>query len=202
MKPVKLVFQFKGERDYVHGTDMYNQMNVSLVRDFGMRDVHNLNFSIHRTTRSNLILSLVQGDEEQAEPMPVARMLFQNESRAWRLIATEDKSIVTSRQSYDEMPVQRAAIFNRDRSTLRVEERLGYSDIELWVSQNKRLLQLMFPEQTGQWWFVKGEFSSYTKTSSYGYSELRLLRNFNFRLTKSEITVDGISCGFIYFSMT
>ncbi len=202
MKPVKLALEFKGERDYVQGPDIYNGMNLALIRDFGMRDVRDLSLSIHRMTGSNLILSLLQRDEEPVEQRPVARMAFHNESRAWKLIATEDETVVTARKSYNEEPVQRAAIFNRDRSALRVEERLDYSDIELWVSQNKRLLQLMFPERTGKWLFVRGEFSRYTNTSTYSYSELRLLHNFNFRLTKSEITVDGISCGFIYFSMT
>jgi hypothetical protein len=201
MKSVKLALEFKGERDYVHGTDLFNRMNLALIRDFGMRDVRDLSLSIHRMTGSNLILSLLQRDEEPVEQRPIARMAFHNESRAWKLIATEDETVVTARKSYNEEPVQRAAIFNRDRSALRVEERLDYSDIELWVSQNKRLLQLMYPERTGQWLFVRGEFSRYTHTSTYGYSELRLLHNFNFRLTKSEITVDGISCGFIYFSM-
>lgn len=201
MTPVKLALEFKGERDYVQGPDIYNGMNLALIRDFDMGDIRDLNFSIHQFTGSNLLLSLLKRDEEPTNRKPIARLTFWNESRAWKLIATNDDTVVSARKSYSEEPVQRAAIFNRDRSELRIEEQLGYSDIELWVSQNKILLQLMFPDKEGKWLFVKGEFDRFTGKSAYGYSELRLLHNFNFRLTKSEVVVDGVSRGFVYFSM-
>ena len=198
---VELALEFKGEREYVQGPDIFNGMNRALTREFGMRDICDLNFSIHRLTGSNLVLSLLKREEELTVQQPVARLAFRSGEHAWKLIANEDRTAVTARKPYSEEPVHCCSIFDRDRSALRIEKQLDYSDIELWVSQNKRLLQLLFPDQKGKWLFVKGEFDRYTEASAYSYSELHLLHNFNFRLTKSEVIVDGISRGFIFFSM-
>jgi hypothetical protein len=202
MAPVKFRPEFKGERNYVQGPDIYDAMCLALTRDFGMHGVRDLNLSIHQKTGSNLVFSLLRRDEEAAGAKPIARLTFCSDDGFWKLVATDDQSPVTSRKPYSEEAVQRNGVFYPNRGALRVETRLEYSDIELWVSQNKRLLQLMFPDRKGKWWFVKGEFDRYSAASDYDYSELRLLHNFNFRLTKSEIVVDGVRRGFVYFSMT
>ncbi|KQW22303.1 hypothetical protein ASC80_02605 [Afipia sp. Root123D2] len=203
MAPVKFVASFKGERDYIQGPDIFDGMNAALIRDFQVPDAIDIKFTIHRVVRSGLSLVLSEKQQESATQSKVAAtLLFRSGGKAWRLSALEDDVPVTDRRVYDEEPIRKVSVFDHDRSALRIERVLPYSDIELWVAQNKLLLERKFSERAGKWWFVQGEFGVYSLNSNYEVVELRLLHNFNFRLTKSEIMVDGISRGFIYFSMT
>jgi len=203
MALVSFIASFKGARDYIQGPDIFDGMNASLIRDFNMLDVTDIKFAIHRVVRSGLSLVLSGKQQESAAQSGAAATLaFRSAGRAWGLSAFEDSAPVTERRPYDEEPIRSIGVFDPERSALRIERRLPYSDIELWVAQNKLLLERKFPERAGKWWFVQGEFGAYSLNSDYEVVELRLLHNFNFRLTKSEVTVNGVSRGFIYFSMT
>jgi hypothetical protein len=202
MAPVRLELEFKGARDYAHGTDIYNGMNRALVEKFGMLDISDIRFSIHRMTSSHLDLLMLPDSQLEAGSKPVALMSFQSGARAFKLVAVEAGIPIVTRRPYSEEAVEQEAVFDRDGATLRVQKQLAYSDIELWVSQNKILLQRLFTDRQGKWLFVKSEFDRYSYRTWYRNSNLRLLHNFNFRFTKSEVIVDEVLRGFIYFSMT
>ncbi|WP_150048056.1 MULTISPECIES: hypothetical protein [Methylomonas] len=74
-----------------------------------------------------------------------------------------------------------------------------FSFIETLVSMNKYLHQQLFPDAVGKWIFTRIDLDQESDAQS-GLA-LLLKHNLNYRLTKSEILLDGKRLGDIYFSL-
>lgn len=201
MKQARLTPCFKGERDYIHGTDVFDGLNLLIAEEFGFAGAQDLRFAVHRVIRSDLDVVLHSHGEAEAGPEACATLTFSHQGSRWKLSAAETGAKVDCRYPYDESGIASACQFDAVAKSAVIRAPLKVTDIELWVSANKVLLQHLFPETQGKWWFVKAEIDGYTRSHAYREVELTLVHNFNLRLTKTSVLVDGVKRGFIYFSM-
>jgi len=189
-----MLFRFKGDRNYVHGTDLFN----GLVTHFGTCSLKNIRFSIHSFIAVlGCRLSVVDVDE-QLEPAEVSCVLeADGHEYALSIQADPELDAPLERYDYDETAITSLCVLGEDALTLEGES--PHSFIETIVSMNKHMHQQLFPEAKGKWIFTKLELDAYEDVRNQ--LRLHLKHNFSFKLTKTEILADGVSLGHIYFSL-
>jgi len=193
-----LCFGYKGGRDYVHGTDIFNK----LAGLFDLDSQTPLSISFHKIIRSpSLLLSYSsrKQDLSEGEGEKVAHGFFDKggERTHFVLAEVDPGDCPGESRPYDEQSIA-------DRSTIEGQRVLisdlgEYSFIENVVALNKHLLQTLFPDKDGKWLFTRVELEGVP--SDDGSIELELLHNLNFKLTKTQVVCGGAPAGNIYFTM-
>lgn len=198
MTDVLLNLRFKGDRDYLHGTDMFNETMTCLQSEFGPDCLHDIDFSIHHLARSQLSM---HGQPPSAGIDPVAVCAFTTSTGRHRKYLVETDEPVGSRYAYpeDEMVKTMEMDLNVRQGILR--ETTSYSDIEVWVAMTKALHYQVFPNLVGKWMFVRGRFTRYVGKTQANEQKIVISSCFNDKFTRSEILNDGVKAGDIYFSI-
>lgn len=193
-------FCFKGDRTYVHGTDMLNTFirEADLATDFQQAS---LDFTIHKIARHKLIL--VFPDAVSAEMEPHANLYVSAGDTRLRYTYVESDQEVDCRYEYDEDSIVRAADYNGEGKEITLSEFDKYTTIEKIVALNKGLLQKLFPGVPGKWYFTRIRLSSIDCLNEAATAPIKVAfrKNFNFKLTASRIFIDGNEVGEINFSL-
>jgi hypothetical protein len=194
-KKESLEFSFKGTRNYVHGTDIYNKM-IDLLKD----DLLNKNFdlSFHGIAKNNINLSEIKPDDESL--LKFVCKYTNNDLGKKVLFATEDNTTIISRYDYPEDDICRLSELNIERQEVLLNSNSSFSFIENSVALNKYLLETLFPNVNGKWYFTRLQLRN-IPTNKFYPLKLLLKANFNFKLTKTEIFISDKSVGYIYFSL-
>ena len=74
-RPVTLDFCFKGDRTYVHGTDLYTAITKFLAQN-GMTELSAIDMTIHQICRTNLSGEWVVASQNQTAPKAAAVFRF------------------------------------------------------------------------------------------------------------------------------
>lgn len=189
---IDLDFCFKGSRKYVHGTDIFTKLT-----EIYNCDIKNIDIAFHGITVNNMTFSSEK--QESAEVKVTFRSLY-NDARI-KLFGIENDSKVNCRYEYLEEKIV-------DNSTVDIEEKsillnvaAVYSFIEHIVAMNKALIEDLYPEVNGKWYFTRLQLKE--NINMYDISSLKLVlkTNFQFKLTKTAILVNKKEVGFIYFSL-
>jgi hypothetical protein len=194
--PKRLEFRFKGDRDYIHGTDIFN----ALVGVHPPADVRNVHFTIHglvRTPRCELYqadsreaVSVLQGIKVHAsfDLLGVTQWLALRESSA---------SGSVRRYEYAEDRVT-ALCDVRDHLVV-LNRHSPFTFIETVVAMNKHLHLTEFSDAVGKWLFTCIDLKRGCDARE-GIS-LQIGRDVNYRLTRAEIVLYGQVIGNICFSL-
>jgi hypothetical protein len=192
----QLKLQFKGNRNYLHGSDIYNETLTWLK--LNREDVESIDFSFHHIATHQLcaIVGVLPDGID-----PVAICLFTTDGAREQLYIVESDDIVTERYHYPEEEIisQMEIDLTARRCVLRGG--IAYSDIELWVAMAKALHYKVFPLISGKWFFVRGRFPKYELRSQSLERTLHIVSTFNNKLTKSEVFLNNQMAGEIYFSV-
>ena len=191
-----LQLQFKGDRDYLHGTDMFTSVLSRLQTVTGDK-VTDIDFSFHRIVRGAVDLVL-SDDSKDLDPVAVCQYAVAGTKQRAYVVETEEP--VLGRYEYPEQEIVDATTIDVERRVCELEGDLPYADIEIWVAMTKALHQDVFADLKGKWLFVRGRFSVYEPKGS-GPRELSIKANFNNKLTRSEAVRGGQKVGEIYFSI-
>lgn len=145
-----LNFKFKGSRDYIHGTDMFNSV-MDRLDGWNNFDQCSLNIS-HMTNKQ---LKLVKFDEihntNQVKVAVFRGNKFNEPSKNFSLIETTQE--VNNSYEYDEEKITHNCVLSEKSLTIsRLKE---YTIIELLVASNKYLLNQIFNDINGKWVFTK-----------------------------------------------
>lgn len=191
-------FCFKGSRTYVHGTDIYNQL-VAYLQDKN-ETILSLDLSFHGIAKNNLILSNKKPDDETSLKFAFKYMDINNKKQI--LYGSKSNKTIDCRYEYNEDMICKVSMLDIKKQTVELNEDTGYSFIENIVALNKYLLENLFPDVQGKWYFtrlqLKENMNEYNTISS---TRLIFKSNFNFKLIKTEIFVNNKTLGFIYFSL-
>ena len=196
MEEVKVRFQYKGDRDYIQGPDMYNEM----LKPFINNNVCEIGFSAHSFLQEPSGYLCVSDNKQDIDSIKniKARMQFRkNEDMVWLALLERKNDEPVSRVEYEEQLVINYCQFGSDGVELLVDR--PFSFIETLVSMKKAMLQRMFEGVEGKWVFTRVDFPQYCNSRS-GLA-VKFKHNMNFRLLKSDILVDGNKVGDIYFSL-
>lgn len=186
----KLNFCFKGSRNYVHGTDIVS----GLFKLFAESDLTNLDIKFNGIAATNL--DVVEGGAIESAKVNL-RWFEAGQEKHYQLV--ENGESIDCRYEYDEDSIIKKTQLDLDRKSIALTESTGYSLCENFVALNKYLLQTIYPQEKGKWYFTRLEQSRII--SDDALIEVKLIKNFNFRLTKSDILVDSQVIGSVYFTM-
>jgi hypothetical protein len=192
----QMELRFKGERDYLQGADIFNETVRWLIAKEG--EIMNIDFTFHKLA-SQQLKAIVGTRPDGAKP--VAECVFTSSGTRQRAYVVEIDQPVTDRYPYpeDEIVSLMEIDLAKRRGVLSGEAR--YSDIEIWVAMTKALHYKVFPDLKGKWLFVRGRFPQYANHGRATEHAVAIVASFNDKLTRSEVLVDGVKVGEIYFSI-
>ena len=200
MDTTSLDFKFKGSRTYVHGTDIYNAIIEYAREKMGLEDISNIRYTLHKVMRTNLDMEIYINERVPKKPETAVVFLCESGGAKYQFMLHENHREITGRYEYDEDGIVKDCLLNREGQLLELTDKTPYSDIELIVAINKAMMNLLFPDGPGKWYFTKLELEKAVGKTDYSSIKTRLIRNLNFKLTKSEVFIDGVLRGYIYFS--
>jgi hypothetical protein len=191
-KPLQL--QFKGDRTYLHGSDMYNTITQRVSA-----------FTKDATAYVNKIIlrQLARHDcDLWLEPPEDSSRLIANGSCRLRDDSTlpfwvvESERQVVGRYEFDEDAIVSSALFD-DRSILMVQ-RTSYSPIEEIIALNKALNYRLMPKVPGKWLF--GQLTL-QKALYRDYQKIKIIMRsaIKGRFSVSDIEIDEKMAGEIRF---
>jgi len=192
---INLEFCFKGNRTYVHGTDIYNKLLKLLHNEM---NYEKFDLSFHGIAKKNINILFDKPKDEDSLKF-VCKYLDNNGNRKI-LYGIENNSEIDCRYKYPEEDICSLSKLNIDNQEILLDENSSFSFIENTVAINKYLLENLFPNLNGKWYFTRLQTVNLFTDNIYPL-KLVLKANFNFKLTKTEIFIDNKSVGFIYFSL-
>ncbi|MEA3189145.1 MAG: hypothetical protein QOD99_2975 [Chthoniobacter sp.] len=191
-------FAFKGERDYVQGPDIHDAV-TAFLRECGVENVERFDLAVHKVIRTQLSGIFVEKTEMPVENLGVG-VGYHSGGTEHHLLLTENGEAITGRVPYREELLVQAMSFDAATQAIRCSSKSGFSAMETITSLNKRLMQLLFPDSGGKWFFARVQLKRFLP-ADFGEIEVILKGNLNFQLTRSLIKIDDADAGFIFFSL-
>ena len=184
-------FCFKGERKYVHGTDIYTKLTEMYP------DIQKLDIAFHGITTNNM--TFFSNKPTNAD----IKVIFKcdNGSQTIKLFGIENDLPVQCRYEYLEENIVKNSSINISEESITLQEKTHYTFIEHIVAMNKALLETLFQNINGKWYFTRLQLKEKIGMREITDLKLTLTSNFQFKLTKSAIIANGKEIGYIYFSL-
>lgn len=192
-----LQIPFKGSRDYLHGTDIFDQVLLILTKEnAGFLDVFEISF--HAMAREPLRLII---GEEPANARAAAVGYYQGNDGRVRFWLSETDGEIVGRVPYPENEVVRKMAFSQDSATAAISPTSGFSNIEVWIPMVKEMHTRIFPDVDGKWVFARAKMSAYSLDHSAAEYGVKLASKLGHKLTRNEVFLDGRKVGDIFFSL-
>lgn len=195
MKKYNLEFCFKESRNYVHGTDIFNKVIKLLENDMKNEKI---DLSIHGVAKTNMDLINIKPDNEDL--LKFAFKFINNDGNKDILYAVENNKKINCRYAYPEEDICNLSELFLNEEKVFLEKNTSYTFVENCVALNKYLLENLFPDAKGKWYFTRFQLNKIPTEDVYPV-RLELKANFNFKLTKTEIFIGDESMGYIFFSL-
>ena len=183
-------FCFKGERNYVQGADIV----IKLLEYFSNKNITELDLKFNGVVSTNLVL--LDGNEAGNLKVNV-RFLQDNVVRVMQLVENDKK--INCRNEYNEEDIIGRTDLDFDNQQISLKERTDFSLCENFVAMNKVLLQKIYPEVAEKWYFTRLELNKPVPDDEL--ITVKLIKNFNFRLVKSDILLADEKIGSVYFTL-
>jgi len=167
-----IYFEFKADRNYLHGTDMFNKVSELLG------DEHILDISFRSTTDRQCLLS----EEKSGHVIAIIK----TQSRTLYLI--ESDVTIDNRYDFDEDDLVVSSIVNGDKISMQLDE--NYSYIENVVALTKKLNNCLDKPASGKWLF--GQYRSELDHRSFkGLLEIKSSKRIKSRFSENLIYLNG-----------
>lgn len=196
----KLKFCFKGSRDYVQGPDIFDNVikKVSLI--FDLTCITNIKYSAYSMLHRNANMYLLEEFERDEFETINSLITFDYNQKKYYVVVVENNHSISCSNDYSENIVRNNSVI--ENNEIIFANSLPDSLTEIIVSMNKYFLQSTV-STNGKWIVTKFDYSKIHQ--QYEIAEknimLKLISNFNNKLTKSAILIDGEQVGFLYFSL-
>ncbi len=187
-----LDFCFKGNRDYIHGTDIFSKL-IEYYDD----DVKNIDIAFHGIAINNMSFSI---DKPVSNEVKVTFRCLLNGDKV-RIFGIENNTNVDCRYEYLEEKIVDNSIVSIPEESIVLNTSTEYSFIEHIVAMNKALVETLYDDVEGKWYFTRLQLDENISMADVSSLQLILKSNFQFKLTKSSIVVNDKEVGFIYFSL-
>jgi hypothetical protein len=117
------------------------------------------------------------------------------------LFGVENNSKVNCRYEYIEKDIVDNLTVNISEKNIILDTVTQYSFIEHIVAMNKKLLETLYDNINGKWYFTRLQLTELIDMSDIKSVQLVFKSNFQFKLTKTALIINIIEMGFIYFSL-
>ena len=187
----KTDFKFKGKRNYIHGTDMYDKL-LAHVDGFDQLDMQ------FRAVCDRPLKLIEQDSIDITRSNPVSiKVVFQGKSRYFSYVFDDEKMSVEQRYVFDEDALVSQAVLSAEKTAM-LKPVDGYTDIESVVAVNKVLLNHAFQGASVQWLFVRLKLNGPLDFKSN--LTLKVIKNIGLKLVETEIICDNRTVGSVFFS--
>lgn len=197
IETVPLELGYKGARDYLHGTDMYNAIMEHLDRVALQYLYSPVKMVIHEFSHNQCDMLYSIGAERCPCPEN-ARLEFYISDNISGWLKETDRLVLARRPYPEDEIVANSRI--EGQTILAVSDApCSYSPIEVLVSLTKRL-HLIVRSGSARWAFTRLELQRPLQAGDSGSFQVELLQALGNRLTKSAVRVGNVPLGHIYFS--
>jgi len=193
-------FKFKGERTYVHGTDIYDRI-LSILEDYFEEYPSNITGSFHRLLSNDGIVRIYDDKERLDHEELYALFSVFVKDNYYNVAVLNKGTDIHASYAYDEAKVLENASLYGERITMSCKSDFTY--IEQIVAMTKKLHLEIFPDANGRWLWTKFKIRKVIDPGLYpgGVLSLTAERNLHYRLTQCSITLDAQRIGSIWFSL-
>jgi len=187
---------FKGDRHYIHGSDLFNASEAVAELVTGANDayVSKLVFTRFAYHQCELVLSSSATDDVSNQ-MGAGEFRMPDGS-CMPFCLYEGDQAPLERTSYDEDGMVSAAICAEQAVTLQVP--IKYSSIEAVIALTKVLNYRLSPPKDGKWVFGKIELTQALPIPQ-SYISITRIKSVPGRFSVNEINIDGATVGTIQF---
>jgi hypothetical protein len=190
---------FKGDRTYLHGTDVYGAAVATLRGQWPQLDGR-CRFTFHRLTRKPLTAWVQNFSAAGARPDGcVAEMHVTGGATEASVWFTERDGEVAGRYPYDEDAVVRECRVEGDRISMK--QAPDNAVIEIVVAMTKRLHYAVLTPERGRWLFTRLDLSRLLRDDDRHGMSITMTSAPRTALTRSEIAVGHRRIGSIFFSV-
>lgn len=194
MRSFQLPARFKGGRDYIHGTDLFDAAQA-VITDVTQQPAPNFEIAFNAMATKGVTLLL--DAPAQAKPCGTGVYWEGAEKRKFWLVV--DERGVDDLVPYPEELVTTSMDIDGETATATVAPDVAFSNIEIWVPMIKALHVHLFPEAEGKWVFVRAQLKNYTPERGTGQFEVALASRVGQKITRNEVSLDGQKVGDIFF---
>lgn len=199
---IPVTFCFKGSRDYVHGPDMFNKIIELNKERFNGADIIDIDMTVRSIARTNMDMFELQSFKNNSSTSIKANFTMHVDGNRIDLLLVENGGAIDCGYEYNEEEIEHKAIVNFEEKTVTLTNFSKYTLIEKIVAVNKKLLNLLFPNHGGKWYFTKIKLREFDlNTPDSATIKLIFKKNMDFKLTDTIIMVDERQIGNIYFSL-
>jgi hypothetical protein len=197
---VSLRLAYKGERDYLHGTDIYNAV-TGIIGGSNPGIVFNrIKIAFHKVARNQC--KLIYGNYSLLEQMPkninVEVNYISSSANIIGWLCETDEHVIEHIPYQEEEIIKRS---NIDGKKITIDSELQFTPIEVLVAMTKQLHVIHYPVKTGRWFFARIDLNRLLTISDAQTLVVEIEKNLNNRLTKARIHSGEEMLGYIYFSL-
>ncbi len=200
MESITLQLPYKGQRDYLHGTDMY-QAIVSAIKNVEPEAfIGQFRMTIHKIARHQC--QLLCSAAPISTPRPentVAEFSFVSAISNIIGWIVETNMSVVKRIPYPEEEILKNCIIQGRK--IMIQGRVPFLPIEVLVAMNKELHLICSPSKSGKLFFTRLDLNRLLQPTDILSFQIEMTQTVKNRLTKSEVFVEGKKIGYIYFSL-
>jgi len=197
LKVLQIELPFKGTRNYIQGPDIFNAMTTLQTGEC----LNNIRFTVHDFVRSpSCRLHLTESKQALSDIKDIrARCHYDADGIKYWLALTQVEGEAASgiRYEYDEERL--TSLCHIENDVVSLNQQSPFTFIETIVSMNKHLHQQLFSDVVGKWIFTRIDLDSFCNEREH--LVLKFKHNMNYRLTKTDILVNGGKVGDLYFSL-
>lgn len=191
-----LPLSFKGDREYLHGSDIYNAVSNIAAELTGIQGAFVEWIAFRRFARMSCEIS-TEPPVEQSQIVSQARLRAPG-TGSLDVWLVETTIPVTSRYPFDEAQLLAKASLGPYCRIAHLPERSGYSPIEEVIALTKYLNCAVSPDVNGKWVFGQLDLTE-PLTGDYRRLDIWLEKTIGRRFSVNEIIVDGRIIGTISF---
>lgn len=190
--------RFKGDRKYLHGTDILPIALHALAGRRSLDTIGDIDIAFHSLARTGLTLCV----EAPAGREPTGQLVCNIDGMRRKFLLVEDGRPITERHPYPEEQIVAATTIDTAGATATSSAPLPFTCIERWIAMVKALHHAVYPDACGKWLFVRAKLTAY-QDAYPGQTEHRvsIISDFDGKLTRSALSVDSRNIGDIFFAL-
>lgn len=183
-----LKFKFKGDRDYVHGTDMINKfLDV-------YKNISKFSIRIKKMTTKNLRIT-----QKASNQVVVATISIKEHHEEQKFFLAETETGADGRYPYDEKKLLSDSKVDNNKEEISMNLDVSYNLIENLVALNKQLVSKVVSSNV-KWLFVGMELEQIPDFNNSDCANLKIEKKLGIKLIKSSIWINEKKIGSISFS--
>jgi hypothetical protein len=188
---------FKGDRDYLHGTDTHDWI-AGLAAKAGLQgEATSIQLSFHRMFRHQLVLLGANETSHESEE-PAVQVQLQGVAGEVKWDFYESERVPSRRVPYDEDLV--GANCRVEGKRIKYLGGANFRPIEILVAMTKVLHFEVFADRTVKWLFVRLELPRFLSEKDLKGLSVEMKQAIPKRFSKNEVRSDSGLSGAIYFS--